>query len=247
MATDRFRRRPDQRPFVLGHRGARREAPENTFAALDAARRAGADGSELDVRLDGSGRVIVLHDRTLERVTGGKDARNVEWLTADEVEAARIEGEPIPTLSAVLKWAAQHDQLLNVEVKRDVSARRALVRGVIEALKAEPAAAARVILSSFDPAIVRALATALRDVPVAWLVHKGQRVLRGAPGFAWIGAAGVHPELPLATDARVARWKRGGALVNVWTVNEPADAQRLAAAGVDALISDVPGSLLSAL
>jgi glycerophosphoryl diester phosphodiesterase len=57
----------------------------------------------------------------------------------------------------------------------------------------------------------------------------------------------VHPERVLATPERVARWKRAGALVNVWTVNDPDEARRLAALGVDAIISDVPGGVLGAL
>ena len=57
-------RRSRDRPFVLGHRGARHAAPENTLAAFDLAMTEGADGVELDVRLDGDGRVIVLHDPT---------------------------------------------------------------------------------------------------------------------------------------------------------------------------------------
>jgi len=73
------------RPFVLGHRGARHAAPENTLAAFELARTEGADGIELDVRLDGSGRVIVLHDPTLVRVTRGADTRHAEDIPSREL------------------------------------------------------------------------------------------------------------------------------------------------------------------
>ncbi len=56
---------PHLRPLLLGHRGARRGAPENTFFAFDKALRDGCDGFEFDVRLSSDGRGVVCHDPTL--------------------------------------------------------------------------------------------------------------------------------------------------------------------------------------
>ena len=247
-SLQRFRRASGAPPLVLGHRGARREAPENTLRAFELATTQGAAGVELDVRLDGSGRVIVLHDRTLERVTNGDDVRDVEVLDARALDELRLAGDAtIPTLDAVLDWAVAGGHLLNVELKRDVGTPRALVWRVAKLLRARAPARELVLLSSFDPLFVRALGWLLPEVPTAWLVHAKQRVLRSAPGFRRLGAVAVHPELALCSDARVRRWRARGALVNVWTVNDPAEARRLAAAGVDAIISDVPGEIVRAL
>jgi glycerophosphoryl diester phosphodiesterase len=76
--TNAWQRPAGARPFVLGHRGARHAAPENTQRAFELALAEGADGIELDVRLDRDGRVIVLHDRTLARVSAGQETRDVE-------------------------------------------------------------------------------------------------------------------------------------------------------------------------
>jgi glycerophosphoryl diester phosphodiesterase len=70
MNATRWRRGQRARPFIYGHRGTRRGAPENTLRAMELALSQGADGIELDVRLCGSGEVIVLHDADLERVSG---------------------------------------------------------------------------------------------------------------------------------------------------------------------------------
>lgn len=247
MSTKAWRRGSGP-PLVLGHRGARREAPENTLAAFRLAVEHGAAGVELDVRFDADGEIVVLHDRTLERVTGGRDARDVETLSSTEREAIRLEGgERIPTLRETLEWAIEGGYLVNVELKRDVSKRRALVWRVAALLRSMPAARERVLLSSFDPAMVRGLAWLLADVPVAWLVHAKQRLLKNAPGFSRLGAAGVNPELSIATRRRIQRFRRAGALVSVWTVNDPDDARRLAHDGVDVVISDVPGEIVRAL
>ena len=80
-----------------------------------------------------------------------------------------------------------------------------------------------------------------------WLVHEKQRAFRSAILFRMLGAAAVHPERTLITMERTARWRRAGALINTWTVNDDAEARQLAELGVDTIISDRPGAILQAL
>jgi glycerophosphoryl diester phosphodiesterase len=240
-------------PLVLGHRGARHAAPENTHAAFELARQEGAAGVELDVRLVKSGEIVVLHDVTLERVTGGADRRAVEQLGWAEARTADVgRGERIPLLSDVLDWAAAHDQLVNVEVKSDVRRRRDLMRGVIALLSRHAHAERGVLLSSFDPRFVYQLARALPRVPAAFLFHTKSPMARaaalvGAATFTRLGARAVHPEHTLVTKQRMQAWRSRNALVGVWTVNDEARARDLAKLGVDYLVSDRPGAILKAL
>src|SRR3954463_10170839 len=95
--VERLSRKPGAAPLVLGHRGARHAAPENTHAAFELSRAEGAAGVELDVRLVKSGQIVVLHDPTLGRVTGGADRRAVERLSLPEAQSADIgRGERVP-------------------------------------------------------------------------------------------------------------------------------------------------------
>ena len=241
-----WQRPPGARPFVLGHRGARHAAPENTLAAFELSRVEGADGIELDVRLDGSGQVIVLHDPMLERVTQSADRRHAEDIPSREMARLDVgKGERVPTLPEVLSWAREHGQRVNVELKSDVRNRLLLLRQVERVMTRQ--ALPDVILSSFHPYFVWWLARRLPELPRAWLVHRRQHVLKYAPGLRSLGANALHPEHVLATSARVARLKRANFLVNTWTVNEPARARELARMGVDAIISDVPGKILAEL
>ena len=57
---------------ILGHRGARLVAPENTLAAFRAALADGADGIELDVRQTADGALVCFHDSSLGRTTDGR-------------------------------------------------------------------------------------------------------------------------------------------------------------------------------
>jgi len=250
---ERLTRKPGASPLVLGHRGARYAAPENTHVAFELSRREGGAGVELDVRLVKSGEIVVLHDPTLARVTGNADRRAVEQLTWAEAKSADVgEGQRVPLLSDVLDWAATHDQLVNVEVKSDVRRRRDLLVGVIALLERHPYAARGVLLSSFDPRFIWRLSRALPNIPSAFLFHTKSPMARaaalvGAATFTRMGARAVHPEHALVTTPRMTAWRSKKVLVGVWTVNDPARAQALSKLGVDYLVSDNPGRIIAAL
>jgi glycerophosphoryl diester phosphodiesterase len=245
-ALGAWRRPAGQRPFVLGHRGARHAAPENTLRAFELAQSEGADGIELDVRLDGDGRVIVLHDPTLTRVTSNAEIRHAEDISSTELDRLDVgKGERIPLLSDVLGWARERGQRVNVELKSDVRNRALLLTELARVVSS--LALPLVLFSSFDPHFVWWLARHLPELPRAWLVHDQQRILKYAPGLRLLGSNALHPQHTLITPERAVRTRQAGLLLNTWTVNDPARARELAALGVDAIISDVPGKILSAL
>jgi glycerophosphoryl diester phosphodiesterase len=237
-----------ERPFVLGHRGARRRAPENTMAAFDLARQEGADGVELDVRLDRDGDVVVAHDDALGRVTEGRDTRRVDALGRRELRDVDLGGgERVPRLEDVLRWAREHGMRVNVELKSDVAHRTRFVLGVARLVGMQPRAADWLIFSSFDPRLVMALARLLPWVPCGWLVEPPLTVPARSLLTRIVGAAAVHPKASLVTAASIAPWQASRLAVNVWTVNDGTEARRLAALGVDTLISDEPGKILREL
>lgn len=234
---------------MLGHRGVRGqdEPPENTLAAFREAHARGADGIEVDVRLDAHGDAVVIHDQDLSRVTGGADERRVARLGRKDFNAVDLGGgEHVPRLTEVLNWAAREGMRVNIELKHDVRSRLKLVRAVTRILRGYPEAPTQFLLSSFDPVIVWLMGRRHR-APTAWLIEDKHRALKDARGWRALGAAAVHPERVLCSPGRVRRWKAAGALVNVWTVNNPLEATHLAALGVDGIITDQPGELIQAL
>jgi glycerophosphoryl diester phosphodiesterase len=237
-----------ERPWVLGHRGARRRAPENTLAAFDLAREEGADGVELDVRLDRDGDVVVAHDDVLGRVTAGRDTRRIDALGRRELSRVDLGGgERVPRLEDVLRWARQHRMRVNVELKRDVAHRTRFVLQVARLVAMQPGAASWVIFSSFDPLLVAAIARLVPWVSTGWLVEPPHGVPGRTLAERLVGATAVNPKASLVTAASIAPWQSAGLPVNVWTVNDGEEARRLAGLGVDTLISDVPGEILAAL
>lgn len=241
-------KRTPARPFVLGHRGARRRAPENTLSAFELAMEEGADGVELDVRLSGDGDVIVLHDSDLSRVTSGRDGRKAEDLKHSDLPRTDLGGgEPVPLLADVLRWAEARGAKVNVELKSDVTHRIRFVLSVARLVASHRHAAEWILFSSFDPRLVVALSYLLPWVPTGWLFEKSDYVPRGTGLERLARAAAVHPRHPLVTDETARAWKHAGFALNVWTVNDEAEARRLDKIGVDAIITDEPGKILRAL
>jgi len=114
-------------PRIVAHRGARSERPENTLAAIERAIEVGADVVEIDVRSSRDGELFLLHDATLDRTTGGKEAggrgpanrrtmAELKTLDAGSWFAAAYQGERIPTLAeALARCRGRIDVLLDLK------------------------------------------------------------------------------------------------------------------------------------
>jgi len=96
-------------PWIIAHRGARTEAPENTYAAFDKALTYNLDGIELDVQLTRDGVPVLYHDRTLYKISGLR--KYISDLTYDELlshdfgawYSPAFSGETILTLKETLE------------------------------------------------------------------------------------------------------------------------------------------------
>ena len=230
--------------LVLGHRGASAHAVENTMPAFERARADGADGVELDVRLARDGQLVVFHDDDLRRLAG----RAERIADLDGAQIARVElagGARIPRLEEVLE--ATGPLMVNVEIKRPGWRHaRPVVRAVLRCVE-RAAAMDRVLVSSFDAAVV-ALVRRTTPLSTGLLFHARQRrPLRKAWLAPILRPHALHPEKVLVDGAAMQGWRRAGYAVNVWTVDDPAEVRRLARLGVDAIISNDPGAARAAM
>jgi len=104
--------------LVIGHRGAPNEELENSIASFARARDLGADGIELDVQITVDGRLVVMHDPTLDRTTVCTGL--VREKTLAELASCPLDnGEPIRTLDEVLTIVAPWFDWIFVEIKAD--------------------------------------------------------------------------------------------------------------------------------
>ncbi|MGZ4844575.1 MAG: glycerophosphodiester phosphodiesterase, partial [Candidatus Angelobacter sp.] len=130
--------------LLLGHRGARLYAPENTIAAFDLSLDHGVDGFEFDVRCTRGRRSIVCHDPRLNRLVVRKHTfRQLQASCASANECA-------PSLEDVLDRYAR-SAFLNIEVK--VRGMEPLVARAVKRVRPRRG----YFISSFLPSVVRTL------------------------------------------------------------------------------------------
>lgn len=233
------------RPVIFAHRGASAHAPENTLAAFQLALEHGADGVELDAKLTADGAVVVIHDQTVQRTTGGQGV--VRAMTLAQLKAldagsffdSAFAGEPIPTLAEVFEALGQR-AIINVEITNYTSVGDALPDKIAD-LVLQFGLQERILFSSFHPFNLMRVKRRLPEVPVALLTQAGApgRLLRGGLGRLF-SPRYLHPYITDVDAASLARDHRWGRRVNVWTVNDPAEMARLLKLGIDGIITDDP-------
>jgi len=107
---------------IVAHRGASGEAPENTFAAFKIAISSESDVIEVDVHQTKDGKVVIIHDDTLDRTTTGKGAVSEKTyddlikLDAGSWFDAQYTNEKIPLFSDFLEFVNNKVEII-VEVK----------------------------------------------------------------------------------------------------------------------------------
>ncbi len=243
-------------PWRIAHRGARREAPDNTAPALIQAMTYPIDGVEFDIQMSADGELLLYHDRTLWRLA--RVRKRLSQLSFRELQqfdwgkwfSPAFAGEPPLTFEAALELLEQCPRLL-VEIKSNPRDResghvRQLTKTALDVLKRSAFRSHhdRIFILSFDPdvlALSHALAPEFRCVfncaetdPSA-LAHLSS---------AWFDSLwAIDLAVGKLTD-RWARWARSRQLrLMSYTCNTTPQVQKALARGVDAIITDRPAWL----
>ncbi len=244
------------RPRNIGHRGAAGHAPENTLPSFRKALELGADVLELDVHATRDGTIVVCHDEALDRTTDGAGAirgkmysevakldAGYHWTPDGKTHPFRGQGIRVPTLQELLE--SFPGVPLNIEIKQ---ADPPMVDLVVRVL-GRAGRTASVHLAAEDPAIMGAIRASawrgatgfsLADVLAFVDALANGRLSEYAPPGAALQVPEQWREVQVVNREFVEGAHRCGVEVHVWTVNEPADMDRLLALGVDGLVTDFP-------
>ena len=241
-------------PLLIAHRGASREAPENTLAAFNLAWHQGADGIEADFRLTRDGRVVCLHDDSTGR-TAGVDLAVAE-ASFDELrqldvggwKGARWRGERIPALEEVLTRFPAGKRLF-IELKSGPE----LVEPLRQILTAAGVPVEQLRLLAFDAQLVARLKDRLPGIRACLNVDYrwSLRTRSWSPPRPEIlatleqsGADGLSSRAHALLDAQfVAELRQRGKEVHVWTVDSVRSAGYYRGLGVDSIMTNRPGWL----
>lgn len=254
----------DGRPHVIAHRGGRGLWPENTLQAFRNAAALGVDVLEMDLRMTADGEIVVLHDDTVDRTTDGKGAvaaltiaqlqrldAGYRW-TGDEGRSFPYRGQGIGVPSLQEVFAALPAMRMNLEIKGSGPAMSARLCTLID----QHAMERRVVVAAVDQAAMDAFRAACPTVATAATRDEATR-------FAWMSYAFLGslfapraqvfqvPERVGQFELLTPRFARDSRRLNVklevWTINDPSDMQRLLGLPVDGIMTDYPDRLLSLL
>jgi glycerophosphoryl diester phosphodiesterase len=253
--------------LVIGHRGASGYAPEHTFASYDLALELGADYIEQDLQMTSDGVLVVMHDDTLDRTTGGRCRGRVidhtlaqiracdagSWFNEAYPDRARDDyaGASIPALDEVFARYADRASFY-IETKNPEDA-PGMEQALLELLDRyellTPAAAEwRVLIQSFSERSLRLIRDLDPTLPLIQLLHAERETppaMEGRLHRIAEYAVGIGPSWR-DVDAGVISVARELCLeVHPYTVNDTALMQRMTDLGVSGMFTDVPDLLLS--
>ena len=205
----------DGRPLIGGHRGNPAQHPENTIRSFRSAIAAGCDLIECDVHLSSDGRLIVIHDHTLERTTNGKGL--VRDHTAAELRRLDAgHGEHLPLLQEVIELALGKVGLV-IEIKQIPIQYPGLEEKLVAMLRQLGAVQECAVVSFYHPSIkmLRALEPKLQLG-----LLEGARPIEPARMMREAGADVYSPHWGAMDPQLVKEIHAAGGAVGVWTVDD---------------------------
>ncbi len=232
--------------IAFAHRGGAQENEENTLPAFAHSQALGYTHVELDVHATRDNVVVIHHDADLTRMCG--DSRRIADLDYAELRSIRTRGgNEIPRLKTLF---VEYPRLfVTIETKS-----RAVIAPLCDLIE-RAGALERVCIGAFDPACTEAAVARLgprllwspAHAQVARLWARGWGLPMRLSGFGVVQIPAVWKGIPVVTPRLVRAAHDAGVAVQVWTVNEAEEMNRLLDMGVDGLITDCPTLLRKVL
>ena len=220
--------------IIIGHKGASAIAPENTLKAFKKAIELKADMVEFDIHKTKGGEIVIIHDSDTLSITGVQGL--IKEMTLEEIKKLDAgEGEKIPTLLELIK-VAKEKVGLQIEIKSS-----GLLEKLIKLLKGENLVNTSIVscfafgelvkLKNLEPIIRLGFLLPEDLVRVRQIKRK---ILKAVDNKFYA----IHPHYNI-TDKEIVDFAHDNGLkVNVWTVNDKDDMERLIQLGVDGIITD---------
>ncbi|MDN6329011.1 MAG: glycerophosphodiester phosphodiesterase [Brachybacterium sp.] len=225
---------------IVGHRGAMAHTLENTIASFQQAEQRGCPELELDIRPSADGRLVVVHDATLDRIAAddtGRDLGDVSLMTLEEIQRVPLRGgHRVHTLEEIF---AATTVRLQVEIKDPAVV--PLLDGV---LGDHPEASRRIYLTSFNADALAHARDPVPHIPRGIILHRLPVEEKHPEGLDSLlertGASSIHSGWEGLTPEMVAAQQAAGRRVHAWPVRSAEDMARAVALGVDGTTVDDP-------
>lgn len=216
-------------PLRIGHRGAAGHVLENTLGSIEKAIELGVDFVEVDVRKTKDGKLVIMHDATVDRTTTGTG--KLASMTLEEVKRLRTkDGQTIPTLDDILALCDKRVGLM-LELKA-----RGIADDIVQVVSAG-SFSSPVIYASFHHKDLARVRQCLPSATIMPLISRG-RIDPNIP--AKLSAHHVGIRFDRVAKPVVESLHDAGVRIFVFTVNDADDMARMSDIEVDGIISDMP-------
>ncbi len=224
-------------PLIFAHRGANSFAPENSLTAFAKAIELGCDGIELDVRMCGSGEVVVFHDRYTDRMTG--EPGNIQKMRLSDIRKLRLmhsgkTREQIPLLEEVLRLAG-NKVLINIDIKKSLLHRNDLEEKIVRILR-KLNLEDNILVSSFNPWVLKRISEQNPRLHLGFIFsyRSSMWILNGHP------VKSLHARYQILNKRSFRRLSRRAVQIFAWTVDDEDSMLNQIKNGIHGIISNRP-------
>lgn len=220
---------------VIAHRAGGDLGAENTVAGMEAAAKAGARWSEIDVQRTADGAYIILHDKTFARVAGvskkpsDMTLSQIRDLTVQDLFDSSRPGQPVPTFEEMAD-AARGKIGLFIELKGETADRK-MADDIVRILREKNMVQDTAILS-LDYPLISYVEETYPEINTGYLYYFS------FGDISDLKADFLIMEEKEATSDRINEIHSSGKKAIVWTVNTAESAERFASSDVDGIITD---------
>jgi glycerophosphoryl diester phosphodiesterase len=225
-------------PRITAHRGFAGTYPQNTLAAVEGASHLKADRIEIDIMPCADGEIVVFHDYRLDNLTDEEGA--VPQTPCDIVLQAEVldSGETIPTLAETLD-AVRPNVTMNIEFKGSGEFSWEEIARRVFAVTAE--FPHDIFVSSFSTDALEGVRAVAPEVPIGKLFGRNNK--QNLEVARRLDAEAINPSQTTLDRELVETAHSEGRDVNVYTIRNWNQAERVVELGVDGLIADYPSML----
>lgn len=239
-------------PKVIGHRGAKAYAPENTLSSIHAAADLGCEWVEVDVKLTKDSEAIIFHDEELERCTGAQGlVKDFTLKELKELDAGSWYGESfinerIPTLEEMLNVVLERGMNINLEIKPCPGREKETAEVMLDiATRIWPEDQPPPLVSSFQHVSLETALDMMPDWPRGFLMD--EHIENWREFMEHLEAATLNINGNTVTPDQIDEYIELQKPILAYTINDPMKAQQLVRMGVDSFFSDNPDVIMEAV
>lgn len=233
--------------IIYAHRGASKEAPENTMPAFELAFKQGAQGIETDVQLTKDQIPVLIHDEKVNRTSNYKGYvkdftyQELSQLDFGSWHSSKYKGATIITLDSFLEWIQHKPLWINIELKTNVFEYKGIEDIVLERIK-KYNVYDRTVCSSFNPNTIMRLHDQDPNLETALLTKQKIRNLEYV--LQKMGSHSFHTKYRNLSERLVNNCKTHQIPLRIYTVNKPSHLIRCFHLGVTGIFTDLPALAL---